>query len=467
MKNNITERLVYLAKMFDVFEGSDNDSELVTKLEDLEKQGYTVQTIHYNENIIALLSTRVNEKERLLKKVSISSDIFSEMIVADPTTNKIYVQWMLTLFSRLIKDLKTQSYGIRLVGEDLPQANMYLTLFEEHKRKKKFKDLCLNSYSLKGVTDPTNINQYKTLSQVFDAVDPFIEKDPSSIERTIMKLIESGKALMPLKDRKFTIYIPLTTEASTIFSNYANWCTARQGNGMFKNYTEKYQTPLGRKSKLYIVINNKFFTNESDEIFQIHFETDQLKDRQNGQNVSIFQNVIEQSEGVANFFKEELTTMAKAYTKGIKNNMYLNYLLKFGFAESLFELIDENVSTIKFMDREIPRIPDISKFKKLDQIIITDAKLIELHPSIGSLEKLCLLVLTNNRLKELPKEIGNLQNLEFINLSGNKNLVIPNEISRLDKSNGGSLHRIVVDKDEIGVNNYNKLKELLPTTNFS
>jgi hypothetical protein len=325
----------------------------------------------------------------------------------------------------------------------------------------------LSSYSLKGITDPTDINQYKSLSQVFDAVDPFIEKDPSSIERTIMKFVESGKALMPLKDRKFMIYIPLTTEASTIFANYANWCTARQGNGMFKNYTDNYQTPLGKKSKLYIIINNKFFTNESDEIFQIHFETDQLKDRQNGQNVSIFENVISQSEGVANYFKEELTSMAKAYTKGINTNKYLNYLLKFGFAESLFELLEENTSTIKFMEREIPRIPDVSKFKKLDQIIITDAKLMELHPSIGSLNNLCLLVLTNNKLKELPREIGNLTNLQFINLRGNKDIVIPSDIAKLDKSNGGSLHRIVVDESDIGVDNYKKLKELLPTTNFS
>ena len=41
------------------------------------------------------------------------------------------------------------------------------------------------------------------------------------------------------------------------------------------------------------------------------------------------------------------------------------------------------------------------------------------------------------------------------------------EIKYLDKTNGGSLYRIVVDRDAIGDNNYNKLKQLLPTTNFS
>jgi Leucine-rich repeat (LRR) protein len=251
-----------------------------------------------------------------------------------------------------------------------------------------------------------------------------------------------------------------------VFSKYANWCTAREGNGMFKNYTENYKTPDNKFSKLYVIINNKFFDGESDEIFQIHFETNQLKDRKNGQNVSIFENVISESEGVANFFKEELTKYAKM-KKTIKQNSYLDYLLKFGFAETLFELLEEDTPIIKFMDREIPMIPNVSKFKNLDQIIITGAKLKELHPSIGDLEKLCLLVLTNNNLTALPAEIGKLKSLEFLNIKGNGIKSIPNEISKLDKTNGGSLYRIVVDEKTIGVENYNKLKTLLPTTNFS
>lgn len=464
MKNGLTDRLVFLAETFDVFDCSSEDVE--KKIAGLIKDNYEVQTIHYEENIIALVSSRVNSKERIVKKISVCMEVFSEMISVDPTSNKIYVQWMLNMFTRFMKDVKTQPYGIRLVGEDLPQAEMYLKLFEDNKRKKKFKDLCLGSYSLKGVADPTDINQYKSLAQLFDAVDPFIERDPSVIERTIMKYVDMGKALIPVKDRKFTVYIPLTVEASVVFSKYANWCTAREGNSMFKSYTENYKTPDGKKSKLYVIINNKFFSGESDEIFQIHFETNQLKDRKNSQNVSIFENVISESEGVANYFKEELVDMAKK-KKTIKQNTYLDYLLRFGFAETLFELLDEDTPIIKFMNREIPMIPNMSKFKSLDQIIITGAKLKELHPSIGDLENLCLLVLADNNLTELPHEIGKLKNLEFLNIKNNKIKTIPNEISNLDKSKGGSLYRIVVDKDNVGEENYNKLKELLPTTNFS
>lgn len=171
-----------------------------------------------------------------------------------------------------------------------------------------------------------------------------------------------------------------------------------------------------------------------------------------------------ESEGLSNYFYEELITMAKEYKKGIETNKYLDYLIKFGFAESLFELIDDETPTIRFMAREIPRLPDISKFKSLDQLIICNAKLHELHPSIGKLTNLEMLVLTENKIKELPKEIGNLKNLEFLNLIGNPITSIPSEICYLDKSRGGSLHRIAVKEEDIGSENYKKLKELLPTT---
>lgn len=464
MEKGLTDRLVFLAQTFDVFDCSEN--ELNEKITSLENEGYEVKTIEYESSVIALVSFKFNNKNRQITKISICLDVFSEMIAADPTNNKIYVQWMLNMFTRFMKDSKTQIYGIRLVGEDLPQAEMYLKLFEENKRKKKFKELCQGSYTLKGVDDPTDINQYKSLSQLFDAVDPFIERDSSVIERTINKYIELKKGYIPVRDRKYTVFIPLTLDASEVFSKHANWCTAREGNGMFKNYTESYKTPDNKNSKLYVIIDNKFFTGESDNIFQIHFETDQFKDRKNTQNVSTFKQIITESESVSNFFKDELLHLAKS-KKTINNNKYLNYLLDFGFSESIFELISEESPIIKFMNREIRKLPNLSKFKNLDQMIITNAKLKELNTSIGELTKLCMLVLADNKLTTLPTQIGQLKNLEFLNLKGNKINTIPEEISNLDKSKGGSLHRIVVSEQEIGEDNYRKLKELLPTTNFN
>ena len=131
----------------------------------------------------------------------------------------------------------------------------------------------------------------------------------------------------------------------------------------------------------------------------------------------------------------------------------------------MFELLDETTPIIRFMDsREIPRLPDISNFKFLDQLIITGANLVEIHPSIGKLDKLEMLVLAENKIKSVPKEIGNLKNLRFLNLVGNQISSFPDEIRFLDKSNGGSLFRLAVKKEEIGEENYNRLKKLLPST---
>jgi Leucine-rich repeat (LRR) protein len=75
-----------------------------------------------------------------------------------------------------------------------------------------------------------------------------------------------------------------------------------------------------------------------------------------------------------------------------------------------------------------------------------------------------LISLTGNRIKSLPKEIGMLKNLSFLNLAGNPIMDIPSEISYLDRSRGGSLHRVGVKEEEIGAESYRRLKELLPTT---
>jgi hypothetical protein len=464
-ETNGTDRLTYLAELFDVFDSS--EEKLVDKLREITESGFTPQKVSVGDSNLAIISIKTNERRLIpVKKISVSSDIFASIIAADPTENRMYIQWMLNVFTRFLREGTESSIAtaVRFVAEDLPQANLYLQLFEDNKRKKKFLDLCKGSYTLKHITDPTNINQYKSLAQLFDAVDPFIEREPSAVERTLQKFVDSGQALIPVKDRKFTLYIPKTTEASVVFATFANWCTARVGNGMFKSYTNGHKKPNGKDSDIYIIINNKFFAGETKELYQIHFETNQLKDYKNGQNVSIFESVLSESEGLTNFFYEELMEMARGFKKGIENNKYLDYLIQFGFAESLFELIDDQTPTIRFMTREIPRLPDISKFKSLDQLIITGAKLVELHPSIGKLTSLELLVLTDNRIKSLPKEIGSLKNLTFLNLIGNPINEIPDEISYLDKSNGGSLHRVGARVEDIGEANFKRLKELLPTT---
>ena len=154
---NIKDRFTFLAEMFDVFECDNKDENLIEdKMKSLLEDGYYPSLITSDSNVVlGILSEKMNDKQRKIKKVSVCSSVFADMISADPTENKMYLQWMLNLFVRLIKsEDKTKSnyqMAIRLVLEDLPQANKYLSIFEENKRKRKFKDLCKGSYILKDV----------------------------------------------------------------------------------------------------------------------------------------------------------------------------------------------------------------------------------------------------------------------------------------------------------------------------
>lgn len=473
VENQLSERLKYLAIKYNVFDTS--ESVINSKIKKFKNEETPFEIIFDNDNefILGVIYDKISDIPNVKnqKIFEISDYVFDNIVNADPTKNKSYVQWMLNTFIRLLKENKRGidyniTSAIRFVKEDLQQANTYIKLFEENKRKKKFKELCNSSYILKNVKDPTDINQFKSLSQLFDAVDPFIERDPTELERLLKKFVDAGQAEIPFRDRQFTLYIPYTTNASVVFEKFANWCTAKPGNGMFKNYTQNNRRPDNTYSKIYIIINNKFFDGASNELYQIHFETNQIKDRHNSQNVSIFENVINKSEGLSNFFYDELIPLAKLNKNGLDNNRYLDFLISFGFCDSLFEMIDDETPTIRFMNREIPKLPDITRFKLLDQLIITNAKLVELHPSIGELKNLEMLVLTENRIKQLPDEIGQLKNLTFLNIIGNPIEYIPEDIKYLDKSNGGSLFRLAVKKEEIGVKNYKILKQLLPTTKF-
>lgn len=233
---------------------------------------------------------------------------------------------------------------------------------------------------------------------------------------------------------------------------------------MFKSYTTNNKKPDGTKSNIYIVIDHRFFEGKTNNnlLYQIHFETKQVRNRnQSGEN--FFEDVISKSDGVANFFNSELTQLAKdKFT--FDKNIYLDYLVKFGWTQALFDLMEEVTPVIKFIGKEVPKLANMKRFTQLTQLIICDSKLCELHSSISNLKKLETLSISKNKLKKLPKEIGDLKNLAFLNIIGNPIKEIPDEIKYLDKSNGGSLVRIAVKESDVGEKNYKKLKKLLPTT---
>lgn len=462
MALDINDRLKFLINKFDVLD----DSKVDSKIKDLVDLDFDVSKVESDSgDLLAIVYYPNSGKQKT--NVSISKYVFDMMVDSDPAANKMYTQWMLEVFRRLLKSGKYVD-AVRFAVEDLPMASEYLVIFESNKRKDKFKKLCSSSFVLKDLSDPTDINQYKSLGQLFDAVDPFIERDASNIERLLYRFVESGQAEIGVRDRKFTVYIPLTRDASVVFDSFANWCTCKVGNGMFNHYTTNYKTPRGRKSKIYVVINNEFFNGVLNDstLFQIHFESHQIKDRKNTQsNVGIYDH-LSVSENVLNYFHDELIELSKEY-KTLSKNLYLDNLIKFGFSDSLFEIIEETTPLIVFKDKEVPKMGDVSRFRNLQTFEMNNTKLVNIHPSVCTLSNLEIMVVRDNKITQLPKEIGNLKNLVFLNILGNKIVEIPDTIKYLDKSNGGSLHRLAVCSSDVGEENYEKLKRLLPNTILS
>jgi Leucine-rich repeat (LRR) protein len=67
--------------------------------------------------------------------------------------------------------------------------------------------------------------------------------------------------------------------------------------------------------------------------------------------------------------------------------------------------MDPSITSIHFKDREIPRLPNLDRFTDLEEFVMINNKLSEIH-DIGKLKSLHMLILPKNNLRVIPKEIG-------------------------------------------------------------
>lgn len=169
-----------------------------------------------------LLEDRIQTlKDNFRGKLSTSHDQFavhqdSDAIVdhfssnADPTPKKIHTQWVLNQYKR----------G-NLRQEDHPRIRETLSNFERYKGKLEKKD----------------IGQYKSLTEVDDAVAPHLGQAASGKEEKLITktegadLVHSGNGVL--------IHHIKTEGASCLFGAGTKWCTAAKNNNMFSMYAER------------------------------------------------------------------------------------------------------------------------------------------------------------------------------------------------------------------------------------
>jgi hypothetical protein len=409
----------------------------------LDEEGNLLALILIQESVYENPETGKKEVNKKIK-LRVSENVFDNVVNADPTDKKIYVQWILKTFTNLIKENEIDE-AIRFVDEDLPQASDYLTTFDEVKNTKLFTQTSENNPDLP--KNPTDINQYHSLSQLYSAVDPFIEKEVGQLEGDIMKYVRANRGKLLYQDSNWMVYQPLDRDANCVMSSYAEWCTARPGNSMFDSYTRNNKEPDGSNSKIYVIINKDVLKGTSREVYQIHFETNQFKDRTNGQNVNFYQ-FFNKHPKLSNFFKKLLSPLAKQSGGNLRTNKYVTKLMEMGEVDDVFDYIDTNTNTINLSYISLPKLPNkLGIFKNVTELYLTNCELQELPDSIGELTNLTLLILKNNKLKTLPESIGNLKNLNILNLQGNDIKKLPKSFENLSESQGGSLFRLTINPD--------------------
>lgn len=172
---------------------------------------------------------------------------------ADPTKKKIHTQWILGQYKQK---------NIRL--EDSPRVNAALSEFEKHKAKLSKKD----------------INQYKNIGEIEDAVQPHFGTAASNAEK-IKQTTEKGRTLIHAgKDGTHVYRLEPTPEGKEASQNiyggghsaggtHTSWCTAaRSEQCMFDHYSKSQplhviHTPSGKVYQAHPVANQ--LMNSRDE----------------------------------------------------------------------------------------------------------------------------------------------------------------------------------------------------------
>jgi hypothetical protein len=372
----------------------------------------------------------------------------------------------LKTFTDLIKSGDMEE-AVRFIDEDLPQVRDALKYFNEFKDRRIFKE---KTSEISGLpSDPTNINNYDGIGQLYKAIEPFIKETPGEIGESVKHFIETGEAKILYEDSRWIVYIPLTREANCVIGNISSICTSKEGNTFFDSYSKNNPEPDGKPSKFYVIMNKNVLKDLSKEVYQFHFETNQFRNRfQTGPGGETNRNMdwvdfLNKNPGLRKFFISRIGSLAIKKGGNITNNKYLQRLLEMGETDTIFDYFDTDTIDLDLSGLKLPKLPnELNKFKNTKDFNARGVGLTEIPTTIGDMNELNLLNLKDNKLKSMPESIGNLKNIEFIILSNNQFKTMPNSIKNLDSDNGGKLIRLDLKLNDFNETEKEKIRSLLP-----
>ena len=425
------------------------------------KKRVKVDPIQNEEGVdIAYLQTSKKGKT----SVKLTEEIFNDIAEADPTSNKVYVTWMISVFLRHIADNDIDQ-AVRFLTEDLPEATEFLEVFDRVKKKKVFKTGAPNRPN--APSDVSDISQYNDLAHLYSIVSPFVGADDDDDEdatpgeklwKKLKKYIDLGHARLAFRDNDVMVYIPDTIEASCDpLGNLSSWCTRREGNSYFDSYRNNNRKPNGDSSDLYVILPKTMFDGEpTDDNFyplQFHFESNQLHNKNNS-NIGDdgLNKIVRQFPGLKKFFIEELGALSaedvkegdglmksryieylnkfggraqdvisdEIYQQGVKNirklaaeqqvplqqNKYLKWLMENTDGVNVTDFLNKDIETLDFSNMNLGIMPDLSEFTNLRRLTANGCSLKRLPPvkHLPKENKINVFSFANNDIKEAPIE---------------------------------------------------------------
>lgn len=169
----------------------------------------------------------------------------------DPTQNKKYMTWLVGKYAG-------KKEGIKRL-EDIPsRAFDLLDTYDRLSRKKKLKP------------EHNNINQIKSLSDLWEILQTYKEEDTTSQQEKVdeieQEMYDEDDAELIHDDKEYKVIIAKTHKASCYFGKNTQWCTtSSSSSGAHDQHSE--QGPL------YIILEKSTNTR-----WQFHFESSQFMD---------------------------------------------------------------------------------------------------------------------------------------------------------------------------------------------
>jgi Leucine-rich repeat (LRR) protein len=402
------------------------------------------------------------------KKYRTTESLPKEIIDADPTNNKKYLQWIITSYL---------DGGIKRL-EDMGRINtalkeyMYLSLkkFITNTSEQNINAFCGLSGCKQGKKEKIGLDEF--LEQYEDKLQVLRKKEEIQIaEQDAKKIFEDDNLL---------VIQPLTEQASCKYGAGTKWCTAAKKDNMFEEYSKKGpiyilipKEPNYTKEKYQISIEAEQFMNEKDEEVNYNYlinrfpelkTIDEFRDWINMEelyfgriNTEFFTNIVRL------YIKKGLQeSTLKDLVKVLENNKNLEQLTitdQTFLPDSIGNLI--NLRILKLADNQLIFLSDsIGNLTKLRILKLADNQLIFLSDSIGNLTKLEELDLSDNQLTFLPDSIGNLTNLQQLDLYNNQISFLPDSIGNLT-----NLRQLNLDRNHLtfipdSIKNLTKLEEL-------